>query len=90
MFRLIAIMLGPLEMDVQSCINAYIELSERAFVHKKSSWRLFSKALDRYRMKERFDSAKLEEAIVKIIEVQGKSKDVMIFDGGDPYPKCKA
>lgn len=79
-------MLGPLEMDVQSCIDAYVELSEQVFIPKKS-WRL-SKALDLIRMKERFDSTKLTKAIVKIIEHQGRDKDMMIFDEGNPHPKC--
>lgn len=60
--RLIAIMLGRLEMDVNDCIAAYIKLMKIVF--KKKSRILFS---FKGKTKLRFDLAKLKSAVKKVV-----------------------
>ncbi|KAG4427748.1 hypothetical protein IFR05_016767 [Cadophora sp. M221] len=74
---LIAIMLGRLEMDVDQCIDAYIRSTSEAFVEKSSF-----KWWPTRKVKPRFDSAKLEEAISQVIQ----RKDTLFNDGTKP---CK-
>ena len=69
-YRLIAIMLGRLEMGVDECISAYSELMESVFGEKSSrlpiGWTGGTKA--------KFDSKKLKNAIEGVITHQGISK----------------
>ncbi|KAF7507643.1 hypothetical protein GJ744_010196 [Endocarpon pusillum] len=74
---LIAIMLGRLEMDVDDCIAAYSELAAAVFGGKLSSIPVNIKG----KVKARFDSAKLESAIRKVIKNSGASEDVLFNDG---------
>ncbi|KAF2478028.1 phospholipase, patatin family protein [Lindgomyces ingoldianus] len=60
---LIAIMLGWLEMSVDECITAYSDLAETVFGEKLSRIPVNIKG----KVKPRFDSAKLESAIKKVI-----------------------
>jgi Patatin-like phospholipase len=69
MSRLIAIMLGPLEMDVDECISAYNELMKAVF-EEKSSWLLVSWM---GRTTAQFDSNKLRSAIEEVIRNKGAS-----------------
>jgi uncharacterized protein YqgV (UPF0045/DUF77 family) len=57
-------MLGRLEMDVDECITAYSELAEAVFAEKLSSipFSVMGK------VKARFDSAKLETAVRKVVQ----------------------
>ncbi|KAI9652559.1 MAG: hypothetical protein M1821_008366 [Bathelium mastoideum] len=75
--RLIAIMLGRLEMTVDACIHAYKELMKSVFEAKLSripvDWMGETKA--------RFDSGKLKKAIEKVIIDSGASKDDFLDDG---------
>lgn len=82
-------MLGRLEMDVNSCIKAYCELSKQIFQKKLSTWRIISRLRAMINMKERFDSKELEKAIKQIIRNEGGNKDTMLFDEANPAPKCK-
>jgi hypothetical protein len=61
--RLIAIMLGRLEMDVDQCIQAYIKLMQTIF-GKPAKWALSSPF---GKIKPRFDANKLEDAINEVI-----------------------
>jgi hypothetical protein len=69
-------MLGRLEMDVDACIDAYSGLAEAVFGDKLKSipfnWM--------GRVKARFDSAKLESAIRKVVEDSGTSKETLFND----------
>jgi hypothetical protein len=75
--RLIAIMLGRLEMDVDECITAYTEFMRTVF-EKKSSWFSASWAGN---IKSQFDSVKLETAIKEVI-IRHKAKETDLFDDG--------
>lgn len=61
--RLIAIMLGRLEMDVDACIRAYTQLMEDVFEERTHRFPASSAG----RMQARFDSKKLKDAIEKVI-----------------------
>jgi hypothetical protein len=75
--RLIAIMLGRLEMDVDECIAAYTSLMRTVF-ETKSSW---FPAGWTGNIKARFDGTKLETAVIEVITSQG-AKDTDLFNDG--------
>jgi hypothetical protein len=70
-------MLGRLQMDVDECITAYSELAEAVFGAKLSSFPFNVKG----KVKARFDSAKLENAIRKVVADSGASKTDLLNDG---------
>ncbi|ORY10130.1 acyl transferase/acyl hydrolase/lysophospholipase [Clohesyomyces aquaticus] len=73
---LIAIMLGRLEMDVDACIEAYIELAEDVFSQKSSK----SPVKINGELKPRFDSTKLESAIKKVLTQNDVSVNALFND----------
>jgi hypothetical protein len=70
-------MLGRLEMSVDDCISAYIKLMEDVFGKKSRrlpvSWSLATKS--------KFDSAKLKDAIDKVITKSGALSTDNLDDG---------
>ena len=72
---LIAIMLGRLEMDVDQCIDAYLKLAGEVFSEKSLPVDWLG------RVKSKFDSKKLKDAIYKIVEKGGASGDEPFNDG---------
>jgi len=70
-------MLGRLEMDADECIAAYSELAAAVFGEKLSSIPVNIKS----GVKARFDSAKLESAIRKVIKASGAPEDALFNDG---------
>ncbi|KAF2143150.1 uncharacterized protein K452DRAFT_225410 [Aplosporella prunicola CBS 121167] len=76
---LIAIMLGRLEMEVDECIQSYVDLMGKVF-HKGRVWNPFSITLAGNR-RARFDSRKLEEAIRAVILKQNINPDEPFNDG---------
>lgn len=80
---IIAIMLGRLEMDVDECIEAYLELSGRVF--QPSWWRW---PLDwRLRLRPRFDSEALEKSIKDVVYACTGDEDSLLMVEDDP--ECK-
>jgi hypothetical protein len=75
--RLIAIMLGRLEMDVDECVSAYVELMKTVF-DEKSSWLPVSWA---GRTKAQFNSKRLNNTIEEVITRHGASKADLLNDG---------
>ncbi|KAJ5186104.1 protein kinase subdomain-containing protein [Penicillium cf. griseofulvum] len=73
---LIAIMLGRLGMDVDSCIAAYSDLAAAVFSEKLRSIPMNFKG----DIKAKFDSKKLERAIQKVIEDSGVSNQDLFND----------
>jgi hypothetical protein len=65
--RIIAIMLGRLEMHVDECIDAYTGMFKRIFGKKGLPVNMLGK------IKGRFDSKVLEECIKEILEQRGLS-----------------
>lgn len=70
-------MLGRLEMDVDECIAAYSDLAETVFGQKLSSLPFNYKG----KVKSRFDSVKLEAAVLKVIKHSGVSERDLFNDG---------
>lgn len=66
--RLIAIMLGRLEMNVDKCIAAYIKLMRNIF-EKPSKWNLAAGLFGKIEL--RFDASQLEGAINEVISTCG-------------------
>ncbi|KAJ5623136.1 protein kinase subdomain-containing protein [Penicillium lividum] len=73
---LIAIMLGRLEMDVDRCIAAYSDLAAAVFGEKMHSIPINFKG----DITAKFDSAKLERAIQKVVEDSGASEQDLFND----------
>ena len=72
-------MLGRLEMDVDKCIEAYGELAKEVFGERLSSIPFSFTG----KVKSRFDSLKLENAIGKIVRKNGASADDLFNDDKD-------
>ena len=70
-------MLGRLEMDVDQCITAYSDLAAAVFGEKLSRIPVDIKG----KVKPRFDSAKLESAIKKVLAQSGGSEIDLLNDG---------
>lgn len=70
-------MLGRLEMNVDQCIAAYSDLAKTVFEKKLSSLPFNFKG----KVKSRFDSGKLEAAVLKAITQSGAAKDELFNDG---------
>ena len=71
-------MLGRLQMDIQSCIDAYSELSRDVF--SKKGLLPVDKSGN---VKGRYKASKLENAIKKIIRDSGTLEDGPFNDGKD-------
>ena len=78
---LIAIMLGRLEMDVDQCIDAYVKLAGDVFSEKSLPVDWLG------RVKSKFDSKKLKDAIYEIAKKGGASGDEPFNDGKER--ECK-
>lgn len=70
-------MLGRLEMDVDKCIEAYSDLTAAVFGEKLRSIPVNFKG----DITARFDSAKLENAIRRVVEDSGGAKENLFNDG---------
>lgn len=73
---IIAIMLGRLEMDIDSCITAYTDMFQTIFGKKGLPVNMWGK------IKGRFDSIVLEECIRKILKDNGQSQTEPLNNGG--------
>lgn len=76
--RLIAIMLGRLEMSVEQCIEAYTEMAGELFGRKKH--RLGFNL--RLHEQEKYDSEILKRAIQKVLKQRGFDEDELMRDRG--------
>ncbi|TIA50982.1 FabD/lysophospholipase-like protein [Aureobasidium pullulans] len=76
---LIAIMLGRLEMSVDECIEEYVELMATVFGARSRripmSWR--------GRIKPRFESRNLENAVKQVLSRKGMAEDARFDDGAE-------
>lgn len=75
--RLIAIMLGRLEMDVEECIAAYIKLMGSVFDKQIRHWPVNLRG----RIEPRFDSNRLKEAIEEVAAMANMSASDPFNDG---------
>jgi hypothetical protein len=70
-------MLGRLEMGVDECIAAYGNLAETVFGQKLSSLPFNLKG----KVRSRFDSVKLQAAVLKVIKLGGAAENDLFNDG---------
>ena len=77
-------MLGRLEMDIDACINSYLELAGSIFQKPPSIVRRLRGV---YSARGRFNSRALEEAVKKIVISRGLSADETLSLAEEP--KCK-
>jgi hypothetical protein len=82
-YRLIAIMLGRLRMSVEECITAYSRLMKRIFEKKEN--RSIMDVLGR--VKPRFSSEALAEAIKEVLDFSGHNIDEKFEETNEPT--CK-
>jgi hypothetical protein len=66
-------MLGRLGMDVDECITAYSELAEVVFGQKQRPFPFNVKG----KVTARFDSAKLEKAVRKVVQGSASEEDLL-------------
>ncbi|KAK3372709.1 acyl transferase/acyl hydrolase/lysophospholipase [Podospora didyma] len=88
---LIAIMLGKLEMDIDECIQAYVELISVVFaVEKSGGLDEFNNITFKYNgdISNRFDSNILAKAIESILRHKGASGK-LFWDPNQPERGCK-
>jgi len=70
-------MLGRLEMDVDECIAAYSDLAAAVFGEKLHHIPVNIKG----EVKPRFDSARLQSAVQKVVAQSGASETDLLNDG---------
>jgi hypothetical protein len=75
-------MLGRLKMDIEACITAYAEMSDRIFQKKHHRVNLRDGQIQ-----GRFDTDELEQSIKLIIKNQGLDEDALLMD--QPDAPCK-
>ena len=81
---LIAIMLGRLKMDVKSCIEAYMDMSDKIFRKKRHRLKNIKGGLQ-----SRFDTETLEETIKDLIVKQGLDMNALLKDPENSQAGCK-
>ena len=87
--RLIAVMLGRLKMDVQSCIDAYVEMSSAIFEPKKHKLNIPGRATNFVLVRGKFDSEKLAQKIRDTITRYSNDEADARLAEDDPDPKCR-
>jgi hypothetical protein len=65
-------MLGRLKMNVDECIDAYLQLSGDVFQPRRSLFNLFGRASDALKVRGRFSSEELKRKIQQITESAGQ------------------
>lgn len=78
---LIAIMLGRLEMDIETCIEAYKRLASTIFSNRKSIPMTWTG-----KVRAKFDAKPLEEAVKEIIKQAGHDPEEKL---AKPENVCK-
>lgn len=81
--RLIAIMLGILEVTVDDCIEVFTTMMAQVFVHKRSSFLSISL---KGKVKGRYSTSPLEKCIKNVLEEHGKIGFMMRESSN---PSCK-
>jgi hypothetical protein len=67
--RLISVMLGTLRMDIDTCINEYIDMAPKIFpVENIVSGSAFGKLMKVAKGKHRFDPTPLEMAVKRLVQ----------------------
>lgn len=84
-FRLVALMLGRLHMDVDACIKKYCELSSIVFQPKRSGINVFARLKDYIKTKGQYRSDYLETEVKKMVkEVEDDAESNLLQTELDP------
>ncbi|KAL6414132.1 hypothetical protein AUP68_00648 [Ilyonectria robusta] len=86
---LMALMLGRLQMDVDSCIKTYCSLAEDIFPEDKRILLSQRKKLDFVRGKPWFDAKSLEKSLQDVIKQALGDPTALMIDPENTLPKCK-
>lgn len=84
--RLIAIMLGILEMTVDDAISAFTKLSKNIFGTRISN---FPVSIVSGKIQARYDTDKVDLAITEVTTSAGKDKDMLMRGPKSPNNTCK-
>lgn len=74
-------MLGRLQMGVDECIDAYLQISDNVFQKKRHAVNWKGK------IQGKFDSGELERAMKQVVRDRGLRDDVLLKDA--PNASCK-
>ncbi|KAI0899421.1 FabD/lysophospholipase-like protein [Annulohypoxylon nitens] len=77
---IIALMLGRLQMDVQTCIDKYCELSAAIFELRRSNLDLLRRGKDKWNLKGKYRSQALEKSIRNVVEERLGDSQAKMFD----------
>jgi hypothetical protein len=82
-YSLIAILLGRLQMDIDSCIEQYIEMSKKAFQKHRVAANLFGRASDTLKARGAYSTAELEKVVKTIVgeKAGGEDAEMVTADG---------
>ena len=80
-------MLGRLKMDVDDCIQAYLQLSQDVLKPRKKKFNFLGRASDALKVRGRFDSESLKREIQKIVVRTGEKGDAKLRVEG--VPRCR-
>jgi hypothetical protein len=81
-----AIMLGRLRMEIDTCISNYGDLADEAFQPKRSKLNLNGRSKDAREVESAFDSDTLAQAIRSIVEESGLPPESKLLE---EEPQCK-
>jgi hypothetical protein len=81
-----AIMLGRLRMDIETCISKYGDLSHMVFQPKRAKLNLNGRSKDAWEVESAFDSDALAQVIRNIVEESGLQPESKLFE---EEPQCK-
>lgn len=71
-------------MDISSCIETYLELSSSVFKPNRSKRDFLRKFSDKIRVKSKFNSVELENAIKQIVRLGLGDENVCFREDSDP------
>jgi patatin-like phospholipase/acyl hydrolase len=84
---LIAIMLGRLQMDIEACIEAYLQISKDVFQPRKNKFNFIGRANDALKVRGKFDSEALKKGMQRIVVQAGENEAAKLRV--EAHPKCR-
>lgn len=74
-------------MNVDECIDAYLQISGDVFQPRRSSFNFLGRASDAIKVRGRFNSEELKRKIQQITLASGQGVDAKLMD--ELYPQCR-
>ncbi|KAG6357757.1 hypothetical protein INS49_013636 [Diaporthe citri] len=85
---LIALMLGRMKMDVDTCIKKYLTLAPEMFTQKRPIWDKFGKISNLWPVRARYNAEKLELGFKHAAIESGMDKEALLFESSSTS-SCK-